>query len=106
MCPCPLGVSCGSGSRSAKAHGFHGHGQEAGIGNSQVCKANKHVAGVLAYEDGGGSSSVSLLSATAEVEEQVKLLGQKVLDVYGSTGVLQAGEAENWKTLLPGAQRE
>ncbi|CAE7673770.1 unnamed protein product [Symbiodinium sp. KB8] len=43
--------------------------------------------GTLAYEDGGGS--VSVLGDFPEVEEQVKLLRQKVLDEYGSTGVLK-----------------
>lgn len=43
--------------------------------------------GTLAYEDGG--DSVSVLGDFPEVEEQVKLLRQKVLDEYGSTGVLK-----------------
>ena len=113
-CQSPLGASCGSGNRGAKATPCLSRG---GAGASRFLKpshipkracefwclhllvqSSRFVAGTLAYEDGGGS--VSVLGDFPEVEEQVKLLRQKVLDEYGSTGVLKATDpwtGRKWK---------
>ena len=109
-CPSLLAVSCGFGSRGAKAR--------RGRFRPELCRTRVDLcvvvargpsvlevllhksaflmSGTLAYIDGGGSAAVSLLGQAVEVEEQVKLLRQKVLDVYGSTGVMEASQLNIW----------